>query len=379
MLKKATINWSTKILTNQIKKGNVFFECSIQRGVVWDNSRNSLLIHSLIEGYPVPALYFQKADNGEYIALDGKQRSTAISGYLSGDYALCDNFEIVTDDNGDEHDFSGLKYEQLPEFARDAIKDYTLTIHYFENLTDEERDSLFYRLNNGKPLTAIELTRVKAKSLEKFQELTKHELINISVTEKGRIKYNHENLTMQAWAACFAGDNFSFETKPFRELIESAEVTEEQTEIIKNCFDILLEVYNSYDTENKKEKAQQKRITTRTHLVSLTKTIYTAITNGCDIEQLKKWIKYFFTGTKGASISTVYNESCGAGSAKRDNVEKRMNAIINSMIENVKITEIQKEQTESIEKEPAKAIQMIISDINTEKIKPSYQDILKQL
>jgi len=51
MLKKANIQWSAKTLTNQIQKGNVLFECAIQRGYVWDNAKNSLLIHSLIEGY----------------------------------------------------------------------------------------------------------------------------------------------------------------------------------------------------------------------------------------------------------------------------------------------------------------------------------------
>jgi len=34
---------------------------------------------------------------------------------------------------------------------------------------------MFFRLNNGKPLTAIELTRVKAKSLDKIKELGKKE------------------------------------------------------------------------------------------------------------------------------------------------------------------------------------------------------------
>ena len=53
MLKKANIQWSGKTLRNQIEKGQVSFDCAVQRNPVWDMSRKSLLIHSMIEGYPI--------------------------------------------------------------------------------------------------------------------------------------------------------------------------------------------------------------------------------------------------------------------------------------------------------------------------------------
>lgn len=45
MLKKANIQWSGKTLRNQIEKGQVSFDCAVQRNPVWDMSRKSLLIH----------------------------------------------------------------------------------------------------------------------------------------------------------------------------------------------------------------------------------------------------------------------------------------------------------------------------------------------
>ena len=226
----------------------------------------------MLEGYPIPAFYFAKRDNGAYDGLDGKQRTKAIMGYMNGDYPLCENFDAVTDADGEEYDFSGYYFNDLPTWAKEKINEHSLIINYFDGLTDEQYDNLFFRLNNGKPLTAIELTRVKAKSLTKFQALAKHDLINLAVTDKGKVKYNHENLAMQAWGICFASDeNFSFETKIFRKIIENAEVSDMQMSEIESCFNIILNMYYDCDLDNKKEKAIAKRLTTRTHIVSLTK------------------------------------------------------------------------------------------------------------
>jgi len=286
----------------------------------------------------IPAFYFEKRFDGLYDALDGKQRSNAISQYINGNYSLCDDFEIVTDDEGKEHDFSCLYFYSLPDWAQEAIKEFSLTIYYFEDLTEEQRDNIFYRLNNGKPLTAVELTRVKAKSLTQFQEMAKHEIVNLAVSDKGRIKYNHENLTMQAWAVCFT-DDVSFETKVFRNLIEKVEVEQKQVEAVYRRFNTILDIHNSYG-EGKTEKRLQKRIITRTHLVSLTKAAHIAEARGYDTQKFKTWAMYFFSGTKGASIDETYNFASGAGSARKDKVSARIDAIINSMTEYFKGEEV---------------------------------------
>lgn len=174
MLKKANMNWTCKTLINQVKKGNVNFDCAVQRGHVWDNDKKSLLIHSMLANYPIPALYFAKNDDGMYDALDGKQRCTAISQFVNDEFELSVDFPVVFDEAGNKEDFSGCCFDNLPEWAKDAILDYSMTIYYFEDITDDEVREMFFRLNNGKPLTAIELTRVRADSLSSFQKIAKH-------------------------------------------------------------------------------------------------------------------------------------------------------------------------------------------------------------
>ncbi len=333
MIKRANIQWDAKTLTNQIAKNRVSFDNAVQRGQVWKNDRDSLLIHSMIMGYPIPAMYFSKRD-GIYDALDGKQRCSSISRFINGEFPLQENFPTVTDDDGNEYDFSEMEFKELEEWAQDAIRTYSLTIYYFEDITDEEIQEMFSRLNNGKPLTAIELTRVKAKSLKLFQQIANHDLIAKSTTDKRRQGYSDEQLVMQVWASLFT-DSPSFETKEFRPLIESAEVTQEQIDTISKCFDVILNVYNSYDTtgvDSKKQKRLQKRIVTRTHTVALTKAAYAAMQKNYDMNVFTKFAVHFYSGTKSASINDEYNDSCGGGGlARRDKIETRFSAIIEAM------------------------------------------------
>ena len=330
MINKTHNNWTAKTLANQVNKGKINFECAVQRGHVWDNEKSSLLIHSMIEGYPIPAFYFAKSGDGTYDALDGKQRCTAITNFLNNQLKLSETLENVTNEDGGEVEIAEKTYDELPEWAQDAIKDYSFLIYYFEGLSVEERDTMFFRLNNGKPLTAIELTRVKAKSLKMFQEIAEHELVKLAVTEKGRIKYNHENLAMQAWAICYA-DDVAFDTKTFRNIVENAEVEQAHVNSIMEYFDILLEIHGELDENDKAQKRLAKRIITRTHTVSLTRAVHEAKTIGMNNEDFKEWVKEYFNGKKSATNDETYNNSVGAGSARKDKVDARINTIIDNM------------------------------------------------
>ncbi len=325
MLKKANIQWSGKTLRNQIEKGQVSFDCAVQRNPVWDVSRKSLLIHSMIEGYPIPPFYFARRDDGKYDALDGQQRSLAIKGYLDGEFPLSEDMPAVTDENGYPVIITGMMFPELPEWAQDNIKDYSLTIYYFEGITEEEIAELFFRINNGKPLTSVELTRVKAKSILKFQEIAKHEMIAGAITEAGKRRYNDENVAMQAWALCFS-DCRDFTTKGFRPLIESAAVTEEQVQEIGQALDYVKEVSELLNPEEKTDKRVLKKIKTRSHLVSCTYVALKALRAGKSVDELKAVLYRFFDSNQ-TSVSEIYNKSVGSGSAKPDKVQSRVQVL----------------------------------------------------
>lgn len=325
MLKKANIQWSGKTLCNQIEKGQVLFDCAVQRNPVWDLSRKSLLIHSMVEGYPIPPFYFARRSDKKYDALDGLQRSTAIGEFLHEEYGLAEDTPSITDDDGNQIEVAGKKMSELPEWAQDNIKDYSLTIYYFEDITDDEISELFFRINNGKPLTSIELTRVKAKCLGEFQQIAAHELISSSVTEVGKKRYTDENIAMQTWMLCFC-DTKDFSTKVFRPCIESADVTEGHVAKINASMDSVLEVCNSLDVSVKEEKRILKKIKTRSHLVS---SIYLAMRfadAGRTNDEFRNAVCRFFDCPR-SSVSEKYNNSVGSGSAKPEKIRARIEAL----------------------------------------------------
>ena len=167
MLKKANIDWTAKQLNKLAQKGLIQFDNAIQRGYVWDVKRKSLLIHSMLVGYPIPPFYAAK--NGEgYDMLDGKQRTGAIMDFLNGKFELTDIPEVeVENEDGttDMVDINTLHFDEMEEILRDELESYSLTVYYFDGITEEEISEMFFRLNNGKPLSAIELSRAKAKSM----------------------------------------------------------------------------------------------------------------------------------------------------------------------------------------------------------------------
>lgn len=327
MLRKSNIQWSATALVNQMKKENVNFECSVQRGYVWDDSRKSLLIHSMIEGYPIPAFFFSKREDGRYDALDGKQRSNSIFQFVADEFSLSENTPFVILDSGEEYEIQSCKFSNLPEELQQRIKDYSLTIYYFDGITDEEIGELFYRLNNGKPLSSVELTRVRAKSLEAFQQIANHKTMKFAVSEKGRIKYFDEQLAMQMYTICF-DESPSFITREFRPLIENIIVTTSQVDLIAECLDMIYDLYQQYDPETKEDKKMLRKIKARTHIVSL---VYLA--KLC-IDSNKKDLfnsiaNRFFNSTSGTSIDPSYNKAAGTGSAKTESVRARMESMKN--------------------------------------------------
>ena len=135
-MQRFNINWTAKALTNQMEKGKVNYDNAVQRNLVWDIEKKSLLIHSMIYGYAVPAMYFTRDENGVYDSLDGKQRSNAIGEFLHDEFALSIDTPVVVDDNGCVEDVSGMYFSQLPEWVQDRIRDYNLTIYYYEDMGD---------------------------------------------------------------------------------------------------------------------------------------------------------------------------------------------------------------------------------------------------
>lgn len=328
-MERFNMNMTCKGLYNRMEKGEINFDCAVQRGLVWDNEKKSLLIHSILYGYSIPAFYLVRNEEGRFDSLDGKQRSNAIHDFIAGEYNLSEDFPIVYNDKKQEENLSGMAWDNLPNWAQERVKEYSLTIYWFDDMKEEEVREFFRRLNNGKPLSAVELTRVKAVSIADFQEIAKHTAIRNATTEKGKARFADENLAMQIYAMAYM-ENLDFGTKVFRPYIQEAVVTQEQKNTILHGLDYvaLCMQWLEEQTDNKEAAKVLKKLKSRTHFVAMAYYGMLCLDAGKVREDFNnKVFEFFNTGNNKASMSAIYNETIGAGSAKAEAVKRRKNVI----------------------------------------------------
>lgn len=278
----------------------------------------------MLAGYPVPPFYAAK--NGDkYDMLDGKQRINAIVDFIAGKFELegIPEVESLNDDGtSDMVDINTLHFDELEESLRDELQDYLFTAYYFDGITDEEVAEMFFRLNNGKPLSAVELTRVRSKSMQIIKEIGQHELFRNALSQKALEKYTNEDIVIKTYVMLHEKEP-SMETKYIRPLMEKMEITDADREQIWKIYDRILAMHKLIE-----DKKVAKRILVRTHLITMVPVIWKSMQDGLTDQQTAEWAAEFFNGKRGASISLAYNMSAGSGSAKKESVRKRLEEIM---------------------------------------------------
>lgn len=324
------------------EKGNLSFNNAVQRNFVWKNTtkdnRMSMLVDSMIRGLPVPPMYcnciFEDIKSKTYDFLDGKQRTITIVKFLNNEFSLI-NIPTFEDEEGNENDYNGLTFSQLPEDIQDTIKTYSLTVYYYENMEQEDAEEMFRRLNNGKSLTAIELTRANAVSKAEISKIAKHEIFSMSLSEKSLVSYANEDIVIKTWILLY-GDKKSFETKNIRPIIRETIISTDQVEEINNIYDLFLEVY--IGLQKLEQSKIIKKILGKVHLISLMSVLEKVINETIDLEEVTKWIISFFgTGTRFVSVNSKYNEySKGRVAVTEEAVKLRKDILLESFDEFLK-------------------------------------------
>ena len=163
-MRKETSEWSIRMLADFRVRINV--EAEYQRGTVWSQPQQALLIDSIMRGFDIPKIFLRKRSDGSahlFDLIDGKQRLTAIWTFLS------DGFPLLRLDPFPEFgDLGGKQWSELPEEAKDKLQFSNVTVSKIEEATDEEIRELFLRLQKGNPLNAAEKRNAVAGPLRDF-------------------------------------------------------------------------------------------------------------------------------------------------------------------------------------------------------------------
>lgn len=313
-MQKSTIQWNVKQISKMVSNKTLQFERSIQRGIVWDKPRMTLLIDTFINDYIVPPIYTIKIkgkDGNIYDGIDGKQRCTTINRFLNDEFALGE-LDFVNIDNG-KMDISGMKYSELPEEIQDKINTYTFTVYMLDDVTEEEIEEIMNRLNNGKILSSYEKARIKATDLQTIQEVAKHPFFNTILTESAINKYANEQIIVQSKIVLDEKEpclDAGFVTK----FMLNLELSDEDIRKLNLIFDKLNLCYQKI--ESKKIK---KLLAKRTHLVSFVPATLKAVEEEWDDQEFAEFIQEFL-----ADMPDKYSGACVQGSGHTNNVKTRL-------------------------------------------------------
>lgn len=342
-LEKASIVWSAKQLSGMVKNGKINFDHIIQRSYCWERTRKSALIESMILGYPIPAVFAKRMDDGTgkrggnvYYIMDGKQRLSTVKEFLNDEFALSKLQPITYFDNEEdkeiEVDISNMKFSELPDGLKDYLNTVTFSVTYFDNLNKDEERELFKRLNAGKPLSAKNKTLASAKNIEELLDIGNHKLFDNMLSDKAKQNKNQAVIVVKAWTMLNSEiEDISFASKDFNPMIEEVEITDGEKLDLIRVFNYIVGVHEELIGNQEKDVA--KKLYTETHLVSLIPYIKAAMENGINEAMFGEWMTNFFKVENNSDVYSQYMEACSQGVARNPSIAARHNALGKSYME----------------------------------------------
>ncbi|MCB0482772.1 MAG: DUF262 domain-containing protein [Flavobacteriales bacterium] len=160
--------------------GKLTIQPEYQRNYIYaDGKKDVAVIESILKGYPIGLIYFNKVGDDKFEVLDGQQRITSIGRFVTNKFA-------IKDQNGMEQYFSGFASDK-----KTKILDTKLLIYECEG-TESEIKEWFKTINIiGVPLNNQEL--LNAVYSGPFVTLCKEEFSN------------SQNANIQKWSAYIRG------------------------------------------------------------------------------------------------------------------------------------------------------------------------------
>ena len=161
--------------------GRLTIQPEYQRNYIYaDGKKDVAVINSILKGYPLGLIYFNKVENDRLEVLDGQQRITSFGRFVTNKFA-------IKDENGMEQYFSGLSVDK-----QNKILASKLLIYICEGEESEIKD-WFETINIvGVPLTSQELKNAIFSG--PFVTLAKEEFSN------------SQNPNIQKWGAYIKGN-----------------------------------------------------------------------------------------------------------------------------------------------------------------------------
>ena len=161
--------------------GRLTIQPEYQRHYIYnDGKRDVAVIESLLKGYPIGLIYFNRTVDGRFEVLDGQQRITSIGRFVTGKFAIKDEADNV-------QYFSGL-----PEEQQQKIMQSSLLVYECEG-EEKEIKEWFKTIN---------IVGIPLKEQELLNAIYSGEFVNAAK----RVFSNSQNAEIQKWNHYIKGD-----------------------------------------------------------------------------------------------------------------------------------------------------------------------------
>lgn len=301
---------------------------------MWNAITKSNLVWSILADSYIPPIVLLKDKRGVdakgkdiygYQILEGQQRLiTTLFPFLNDEWALHGATEPVEVD-GFTYDIAGKKFRELEEELQDVIKNYRFTVQAIENYTMEEAEKLYFNINSGVALSAVQKGKAKlgTELVEFLNALLSGSFFTqaINITESQALKEDDLLMLMQGMALL----DQRHEQREFKNI--SAATMLAYAESIRGTYndvkrEMLTEVVDFLDKAfTAKNKFLKKN---NTPIVIVMAKI--ALEQGAEPEAFRVFVNDFAN-----SLYPAYEEASGSGNIKIVNVNMRLRVMFLAM------------------------------------------------
>jgi len=164
-------DFSLKTIADMVVAGSIDASPTYQRRERWSQEAESRLIESFLLNVPVPPVYLAEDDFGTYSVIDGKQRITAISRFIT-DSLILKHMEAFPD-------LEGCRFGDLPKQLKNAlsIRPYIRVVTLLKQSDENLKYEVFTRLNSGgEPLLPQEIRNAlfRGPMNDAIQNMSRH-------------------------------------------------------------------------------------------------------------------------------------------------------------------------------------------------------------
>lgn len=129
----------------RIENDQFVMDPDFQRDFIWEESKQSRLIESVLMRIPLPVFYLAEDDQGRMIVVDGLQRLSTFQRFAN------DKLRLTLPDRPELHRKS---FSQLAPKLQNRVEDCNLILYIIDGKApDQTRLDIFERVNGGVPLS----------------------------------------------------------------------------------------------------------------------------------------------------------------------------------------------------------------------------------